>query len=200
MDGRLQDFRGDFAGAVSIWIVTGEGRRYQAWREYNKRNIVGQFIKEVFNMIEVNLFWSRLSIYVVGLLIVAYSTAHHGYFDMTRKMSISAFMKWTIALIFIALVQYAMMFLDVNIPKYGGICIFIQYIIETGYITFLMTLWLRCYYSYFESFKKPAAVICLWIVNQFLGFVPSMFTFIIFSAAAFLFLKKSGKESAPLQN
>jgi hypothetical protein len=29
MDGRLQNFREDFAGAVSIWIVTGEGRRYQ---------------------------------------------------------------------------------------------------------------------------------------------------------------------------
>jgi len=29
MDGRLQDFRGDFAGAVSIGIVTGEGKRYQ---------------------------------------------------------------------------------------------------------------------------------------------------------------------------
>lgn len=151
-------------------------------------------------MIEVNLFWIRLSIYMAGLLIVAYSTTHHGYFDMTRKMSISAFMKWTIALIFTALVQYAMMFLDVYIPKYEGISMFIQYIIETGDITFLMTLWLRCYYSYFESFKKSAAVICLWGVNQFLGFVPSMFTFIIFSAAAFIFLKKSVKASAPLQD
>jgi len=36
MDGRLQDFRGDFAGAVSIGIVTGMGTRYQgreqSWR------------------------------------------------------------------------------------------------------------------------------------------------------------------------
>ena len=162
--------------------------------------MVGQFIKEVSNMIEVNLFWIRLSIYMAGLLIVVYSTAHHGYFDMTRQMSISAFMKWTIALIFTALVQYAMMFLAVYIPKYEGISMFIQYIIETGYVTFLMTLWLRCYYSYFESFMKPAAVISLWVVNQFLGFVPSIFTFIVFSAAAFLFLKKSGKASAPLQD
>jgi hypothetical protein len=29
MDGRLQDFREDFAGAVSIGIVTGEEKRYQ---------------------------------------------------------------------------------------------------------------------------------------------------------------------------
>jgi hypothetical protein len=37
MDGRLQDFREDFAGAVSIGIVMGEGKRYQgreqSWRE-----------------------------------------------------------------------------------------------------------------------------------------------------------------------
>jgi hypothetical protein len=36
MDGRLQDFWEDFVGAVSIWIVMGERRRYQgreqSWR------------------------------------------------------------------------------------------------------------------------------------------------------------------------
>jgi len=33
MDGRLQDFRRDIAGAVSIWIVMGKGKRYQEGKD-----------------------------------------------------------------------------------------------------------------------------------------------------------------------
>jgi len=41
MDGRLQDFRGDFAGAVSIWIVTEEGKRYQGRKQsWQGRSII----------------------------------------------------------------------------------------------------------------------------------------------------------------
>jgi hypothetical protein len=45
MDGRLQDFRGDFAGAVSIGIVTGAGKRYQGEKKIQIYSSVWLFIK-----------------------------------------------------------------------------------------------------------------------------------------------------------
>jgi hypothetical protein len=39
MDGRLQDFREDFAGAVSIWIVTEEEKRYQGGSNHGREGV-----------------------------------------------------------------------------------------------------------------------------------------------------------------
>jgi len=46
MDGRLQDFRKNFAGVVSIGIVTGEGKRYQGkGQSWQGRRIIEDKLK-----------------------------------------------------------------------------------------------------------------------------------------------------------
>ena len=57
MDRRLQDFRKDFAGAVSIGIVMGEGRRYQKG-------------KKALTHLSIRLFMKQRAVYILVCLAI----------------------------------------------------------------------------------------------------------------------------------
>lgn len=142
-------------------------------------------------MIEVNVFYIQLSEYIIALLVLAFSKAHNMCLDYTKKLSIHAFWKKMIVAISIALFQYITIFTVSFIDYCYGIGLFIQYIIEIGYITFLIMVWLQCFYAYFKSIPKSLMLIVAWIINQIWGFIPSIISFIIFTLMAFIFLKRS---------
>lgn len=142
-------------------------------------------------MIEVNVFYIQLSEYIIALLVLAFSKAHNTCLDYTKKLSIHAFWKKMIVAISIALFQYITIFTVSFIDYCYGIGLFIQYVIEIGYITFLIMVWLQCFYAYFKSIPKSLMLIVAWIINQIWGFIPSIISFIIFTLMAFIFLKRS---------
>ena len=142
-------------------------------------------------MIEVNVFYIQLSEYIIALLVLAFSKAHNTCLNYTKNYLYMPFGKKMIVAISIALFQYITIFTVSFIDYCYGIGLFIQYIIEIGYITVLIMVWLQCFYAYFKSIPKSLMLIVAWIINQIWGFIPSIISFIIFTLMAFIFLKRS---------